>query len=295
MRILVTGASGFIGGSFARLAAARGHNLAALIRPGQATPTIPGDVSWLAGTLAEAPWPEIAAFHPELCVHAAWITTPGVYLESPENEILAQWSREFVRRAARAGVRRVVALGTCLEYQMSGNDLAESNTPLAPAFPYARCKDTLRRWLEADGAQFGFSLCWGRVFYPYGPGEHSARLCSALAQKLLQGERVVLKTPDSAKDYIFIDDLAAALLAVVEHEVSGAINLGTGLGVTVRRLGETLEELLGRSGLVGIADPPQPDPLPRVIADATLVRGLGWSPQVPLRQGLSQLIQHLRS
>ena len=292
MRILVTGATGFIGGSFARLAAASGHKIAALIRPGKAPPTIAGDVSWHAGTLAEAPWPEIAAFRAEVCVHAAWITTPGVYLDSPENETLMQWSRDFIRRAAQTGVRRVVSLGTCLEYQISGSVLTESTTPLLPTFLYARCKDALRRSLEEDSAQYAFTLCWGRVFYPYGPGEHPARLCSALAQKLIRGERVVLKTPDSTKDYIFIDDLAAALLAVVEHEFSGAVNLGTGLGVTVRCVAETIEEILGRSGLIGIAEAAQPDPLAHVVADISRLCGLGWSPRVSLRQGLSQLVQH---
>ncbi|MEI9864251.1 MAG: NAD-dependent epimerase/dehydratase family protein [Limisphaerales bacterium] len=53
----------------------------------------------------------------------------------------------------------------------------------------------------------GWQFCWGRVFYPYGVGEHPARLCSSLIQKLQRGEKLVLKTPHSRKDYIYIEDL----------------------------------------------------------------------------------------
>ena len=176
---------------------------------------------------------------------------------------------------------------------MSGGLLAESTTPMEPVFPYARSKDALRRALEQDGGEFGFSFCWGRIFYPYGPGEHPERLCSSLARKLLRGERVVLRTPGSVKDYIFIEDLASAILTLVEGDVSGAVNLATGSGVTVRRVAETLGELVGAAGMIEAADPPLPDPLPRVVANASRLRSLGWEPRVSLPDGLSQLVRSL--
>ena len=71
-------------------------------------------------------------------------------------------------------------------------------------------------------------------FTPTDLGNTPARLCSALTRQLLADQPLTLKTPDSTKDYIFIDDLAAAILAVLEGCLTGPINLGTGVGVTVR-------------------------------------------------------------
>ncbi len=290
MKLLVTGATGFIGAAFVRLARARGHEVAALAR--QRPGADEDGLRWLPGTLETPPWPEIETFAPDGCLHAAWIAEPGVYMESPLNEDYLRWSVDFFRRLAANGLRHAVGLGTCIEYRIDGQPSRENATPLEPLSPYARAKDALRRTVEEEiaGADFGFA--WGRVFYPYGPGEHPARLCSALARKLRAGETLLLKTPGSTKDYIFIDDLAAAILAVIEHGLTGAINLGTGQGVTVREIARTLGRLLGKEELVGESDTPAPDPLHYVVADATRLLGeTGWHPAWTQEEGLRAVVE----
>jgi len=296
MRILLTGAGGFIGSAFARVAAARGHALAGLLIPSEPVP--PGliqsvDLAWLRGTLAGAPWAEIEAFRPEVCVHAAWVTTPGVYLESPANFQFLEESKRFLSRAIELGVRQVVGLGTCIEYQIARAPLSEETTPISPTTTYARCKNELRLALEESARGLGFGCCWARVFYPYGPGEHPSRLCSSIVRKLSQDEPVLLKTPQSTKDYIYIEDLAAALLGVVEQRFSGPINLGTGMGVSVRQIAQQLGELLGKPHLIQEAPTPEPDPFGYVVADAAKLRALGWRPKHDLATGLRRLVESL--
>ena len=290
MKILLTGPTGFIGSGFARLALSRGHQVAGLALPGESLPAgLETSVTWLRGTLDAAPWREIAAFAPDLCVHAAWITTPGIYLESPLNEQFRDWSLAFIRQLAGLGVGHIVGVGTCVEYRIGTEPLNEERTPVGPTTTYARCKDELRRALEAEARAGGFGACWARVFYPYGPGEHPARLCSSLIAKLRRGEEIVLRTPDSTKDYIYIDDLAQALLTVVEQRFRGIVNLGTGEGVTVRQMAGLLGQCLGRPELVRAAPKPEPDPFPFVVADAARLKSLGWRQQVPWEEGLRRL------
>jgi dTDP-6-deoxy-L-talose 4-dehydrogenase (NAD+) len=295
MRILLTGATGFIGSAFLRVALAEGHEIAGLVVPSEPVPSLPSGqaVRWLRGTLAEAPWAEIARFRPEACVHAAWIATPGAYLESPMNPQFVRWSREFIRRVQAVGVDYVLALGTCVEYRRGREPLSEDTTPLAPTSLYARCKNQMREQLEEDAASLGFTLGWGRVFYPYGVGEHPARLCSSLIRKLTAGEPVMLRTPDSTKDYLHIRDLADALLLVTERRFRGCINLGTGVGITVRALAQMLAGALDRIGLVTEAQSPERDPLDFVVAEASRLRSLGWQPRVSLNEGLRELIGSL--
>jgi nucleoside-diphosphate-sugar epimerase len=297
VKILLTGPTGFIGSAFARFALSRGHQLAGLIIPSEQVPTgLPANQNlvWLRGTLEEAPWSEITAFKPDVSVHTAWITTPGVYLESPENERFRDASLKFIRRVADLGARHVLSLGTCIEYKITQQPLTEDSTPIAPTTTYARCKNELRLALEIESKARGFGFCWGRVFYPYGPGEHPSRLCSAIIQKLLRGEKITLKTPISTKDYIYVDDLAAALLTAIEKRFEGNVNFGTGMGTTVRTIAAIIGQLTQKSELIDEASQPNPDPFPYVVADAARIKSLGWKPRFTLEEGLRRLLDARR-
>ena len=180
---------------------------------------------------------------------------PGVYLESPDNFRFLESSIQFLRKVQQLGTKQIIGLGTCIEYKIGNQPLSEDFTPIAPTTTYARCKNDLRITMQEEAAVKGFGFCWARVFYPYGPREHPSRLCSSIIQKIARREKIVLKTPDSTKDYIFIEDLAAALLTVVERKLQGTINLGTGIGITVREIAKTLAEMMGRTELVDEVKP----------------------------------------
>ncbi len=292
MRLLLTGGSGFLGSALARAAADRGHSVAVLSR--DVTNRQNSRLTWLTGGLAEPPWAEITRFAPEACVHAAWITTPGVYLKAPENHHWVRWSLEFLNRLPALGVRQLVALGTCIEYQITGQPLREDVTPLGPTSTYARCKCDLHEWLRRSPDLAGTALAWARIFYPYGEGEHPARLASSLISRLSHGESVVLKTPGSVKDYIHADDVATALLALLERGFNGPINIGTGEGVAVETIARNLAGMLGHPELVEVPAHPVADPLDFVVADAGRLHSLGWRPQVTLAAGLRRLVQARR-
>jgi|ERR1051325_328052 dTDP-6-deoxy-L-talose 4-dehydrogenase (NAD+) len=296
MKILVTGATGFIGSAFSRLALTRGHSIGGMMLP---TENIPlglnprESMTWFKGTLAQPPWNELEQFKPDACVHFAWIATPGIYLESPENENYFRWSRELIRRVHEFGAQRIVVAGTCIEYRISNQKLSEYKTPIEPTTTYARWKNELRLALEEDSKKNNFKFAWTRVFYPYGVGEHPVRLCSSIIQKLARGETIELKTPNSTKDYIYIEDLASAFLTVLETQFEGTINLGTGIGITVKEIAQTLGRMMQRPELIKEVAPPQIDPLGYVVADASKLFGLGWKPAHDLRRGLEKLLANV--
>src|SRR5437870_3650249 len=129
MKILLTGPTGFIGSAFARLALTREHHIAGLVIPSEAIPAdMPegSNVVWPRGTLDEAPWDQLAAFRPEVCVHTAWVTAPGVYLESPDNLRFLENSVKFLRKLREFGTNHIVGLGTCIEYEPGPQPLREA-------------------------------------------------------------------------------------------------------------------------------------------------------------------------
>lgn len=292
MKIFVTGATGFVGTAFCRLAQQRGHQVAGLLHPTKPVPTdLPeGDqLTWLRGRLNDLPVRALEKFHPEICVHSAWISTPGEYLESPLNEQHLRWSKSLVGHLSELGVQHFVGVGSCLEYK-AGDTLLREDSPTSNTTAYARCKNEFRESLFTEAARAGLSACWGRVFYPYGVGEHPARLCTSLIQKIRRGEKLALKTPHSTKDYIYIDDLAAAILMTVEKKIQGTINWGTGRGISVRQIADAVATTMGRPELVAEISPPETDPLRYVVADATRLHALGWQPAYTFPDGLKKLM-----
>ena len=296
MKVLITGATGFIGSALTRLAVARGHQVAALVNPATAAARRLNDeegLAWLHGTLAAPPWKPIEQFAAEVCVHAAWITTPGLYLEAPENANYLEWSVAFAQRLRSMGMRRFVGLGTCIEYRIdpkSNQLLKEDDTPIEPASFYAQCKNALRLALEEEAAQDNdFALSWARIFYPYGPGEHPDRLCTSLIRKFANNEEVILRTPSSTKDYVYIDDLACALLVLLESDSRGIINIATSKGTKVATIAASIATLLDKKN-------PCVDfnnseiAADYVVGDATKLRTLGWEPRHSLDEGLRAMI-----
>lgn len=288
MRILVTGATGFIGQAFCRTAVARGHQLLALCRHPAACPP---EVELAVGTIADTPWALVERFSPDAALHLAWLATPGVYLTSPHNEQWLEQSKTWLQRASAIGVSHIAAAGTCIEYAPSDLPLDEATSPLGPSFPYSRAKAALFEWLNHGGLGSVPTWSWLRIFYPYGPGEHPSRICSSLIAQLSAGKRLELRTPFSVKDYIYIDDAASAICSALEARLGGAVNIGTGHGLSIETLARTLADQLGADPtLVGRAAELATDPNPVVIASPDRLRGLGWLPRVEITTGFRHLI-----
>lgn len=288
MKLFVTGATGFLGRAVCRLALRRGHEVLALCRDGGAS--LPAGAIPAHGSLGSIPWTEVEEFEPDAVLHLAWVATPGVYLTSPENDVLLEQSTGFFEKLAAMGVRHVAGVGTCIEYAPSTSPLAEWTSSLGPTFPYSVAKVEASRRLQDIAARCGTAWSWLRVFYPYGEGEAAGRLPSILMRAALAGQKLELRTPDSVKDYIHVEDAASAMLSVLEHGLSGPVNIGTGEGLRILDLaGHILRSLGADPALAVAAAVPAHDPFPITVADTTRLRSTGWMPEVSLHEGLARL------
>ena len=292
MKLFVTGATGFIGRAFCRVAIERGHQVLALCRT--AISTLPPGVEIAVGTLMDTPWSEVEKFSPDAALHLAWVATPGVYLTSPENELWLEQSKTWFQKLSEIEVPHIAGTGTCIEYAASVEPLNEETSPLDPAFPYSQAKAALFHWLQGGGLGSSQTWSWFRVFYPYGPGEHPNRIFSSLIAQLSAGKSLALRTPHSVKDYIYIDDVALAMCHALESRATGAVNIGTGHGLPINELALRLAKLLGADpALVQHASELANDPTPTVIADSHKLRSTGWRPHTNLDSGLQRLIDSL--
>src|SRR5207253_10776751 len=180
---------------------------------------------------------------------------------SPENYGWVAASIELARAFAACGGRRIVAAGTCAEYDWSAGLCHEFDTPLVPRMPYGVCKDALRRILESLTEHAAISFAWGRIFFPYGPGEAAGRLVPSVIASLLDASDARCTHGRQVRDFVFIRDVAGALVALLDSEGRGPVNIGSGKAVSVREVVETIAENVGgrqhlQSGALPATDEP---------------------------------------
>ena len=160
---------------------------------------------------------------------------PGQYWISSENLRWVQASLDLVRAFGEHGGQRAVLAGTCAEYNWDYGYCTESITPLAPRTLYGACKHGLHSIAAAYAAQINLSLAWGRIFFPYGSYEHPARLPPGYS-RLLNGQPAACTPGEQIRDFLHVEDVAAAFVAILESDISGAIDVASGEPVAVKDL-----------------------------------------------------------
>jgi len=268
-RLLLTGAGGFIGRHLPGLLSAQGFEVHAIGRQ---------QVDLLDAGATDSLVAEAGASH---LLHLAWYTEHGKFWEAPENRDWAEATLRLARSFRAAGGERIVAAGTCAEYE--------------PSTLYATTKDATRRKLEAFAAEAGFSFAWGRVFFPYGPGERPQRVVAAAARAAVTGEPLACTSGEQIRDFLYVEDVAAAFTALVDSDATGSFDIGSGEGVPLRDVLLALEQLAGRQNVVRLGALPDRDEPASIVADTRRLRDeVGWRPSVELREGLERTLEWWR-
>lgn len=292
MRVLVTGASGFIGTHCLRRLSLEECEIHAVNRSGSGEPV---GVTWHAVDLRDTGQiePLIAKIRPTHLLHGAWIATPGIYAHSPDNFTWLQSTIALAGAFGSVGGARFVGIGSSAEYHPAERPCIEDETPIRPATIYGKCKAAA--WLAAQAAaqQHGFSAAWGRLFLPYGPGDPAQRLIPSVLAALHAGKPVPTTHGRQQRDFIYAPDAADLLIRLLLSQVDGAFNIGTGRASTVRSVIEYLASRSGRPDLPQFGAIAQAPGEPAVlVADMSKVRRLlSWSPATDVQSGLAEVMR----
>lgn len=250
MKVLVTGASGFIGRHVVHALLEKGHEVLALGR--------------VEGHVAQHPWfdkirfikhdihlqelPDAALFGGvERMIHLAWPGLPNYKkLFHFEQNLPADY--RFLKHMVSIGMRQIVVTGTCFEYGMRNGPL-HTDLPPEPSNPYALAKDVLRCFLQQLQAEMPFVLKWARLFYMYGPGQNPNSVLAQLDAALKRGDSVFnMSGGEQLRDYLPVEAIAERLVGLAFSETASEIvNICSGKPISIRRLVEQHAAMRGKS------------------------------------------------
>jgi nucleoside-diphosphate-sugar epimerase len=302
MRVLLTGAAGFIGSHVARLAIQEGHEVVALVRPGRSLrrlDDVRDRLRLLEGDLREAKALEnpLRERVPDVCLHLAWYAEPGGRcLWAQENLDCLTGSLAFLRVLRGVSCPRLVIAGTSIEYDTSTGYVSETS-PIRPQNLYAAAKHALFLTATRFDERGELSVAAARIFSVYGPWEDPRRLVPFVISKLLAGEPCDLTRGEQIRDYSHVEDAAGALWEIAKSSATGPINVGSSQPVSVASIADRLGEILGRPELLRFGARPSPpgDPSFLVANTERLRTEVGFVPGYDLPAGLAHAVDWWRS
>jgi dTDP-6-deoxy-L-talose 4-dehydrogenase (NAD+) len=241
MRILVTGATGFIGNHLIPILLARGAEVIATYRNKDAAMDRPwaSAVTWRELDIfspPDAPFEALGA--PDRMVHLAWHGLPN-YKDSFHLDRNLPADTLFLTRLMEGGLKHLLGTGTCFEYGLQEGELSET-MPCEPNTIYGKAKLALQQRLRDAAAEHGTVFQWARLFYTYGKGQNPNSLFAQLQKAIDNGEKTFnMSGGQQIRDYLPVEQLADALASIaLQDETTGIINVCSGRSLTVQQLVE---------------------------------------------------------
>jgi nucleoside-diphosphate-sugar epimerase len=281
MKVLVTGATGFIGNYvvFELL----NKNLDVITTGIEPKNKIRKkwleDVTYTQADLNESREDWFTFFgEPDMIIHLSWQGLPN-YKELFHLEKNLPNNYYFIKNMVASGCKKVVVIGTCFEYGMQSGPLKE-DLETKPDNPYALAKDTLRKYLEQLQTYVDFNLKWIRLFYMYGKGQNPNSILSQLEVALEKGEKVFdMSGGEQLRDYLPVEKVAENIVKIsLQDKINGIINCCSGQPISIRNLVENYLKQNNKSIELNLGHYPYPDYEPMAFWGDAARLNLIWKP-----------------
>jgi len=208
-----------------------------------------------------------------------------------------------IAAAHESGVRKLLFLGSsCIYPKLAPQPIPESALLSGPLEPtneaYAIAKIAGVKLCQAFSREYGANFISAMPTNLYGPNDNfdleTSHVLAALLRKAYEAKKssarelVVWGTGTPRREFLHVDDCASACLFLLEkYDSPEIINVGCGEDISIHELAELICDVVGFDGELSW-DKTKPDGTPRKLLDLSKLRGLGWTPTIPLRDGIAQ-------
>jgi UDP-glucose 4-epimerase len=299
LKILLTGATGFLGSSVVKQIIKDGNTPIVLLRQSSNITRLQEILGYssvpYSYLLNEDTINEIRTYKPDALIHLGWRGVAG----KERNEAYQvtdnlKLSLDTVELAHQTGCRHWVGIGSQAEYGNPNRQVDELFTT-QPTTIYGRAK-LATCWASLGLCQaYNLQGSWMRVFSLYGEGDEPHWLIPYIIKEMSLGNSPKLTLCEQMWDYLYVDDAARAILSVIYSNVDGIFNLGSGTAYPLKYIVENIRELVNHKvepqyGAVEYRH----DQVMHLQADMTkLSQMTNWNPQVSIEKGLSKTVDWL--
>lgn len=216
-------------------------------------------------------------------IHLAWYAEHGEYWNSILNLRWVESTINFVEAFCRGGGKYVSVAGTSAEYDWSKGYLFEDDSDIKPATLYGVSKDVTRRLVASVCDLYSIPWMWGRVFIPYGPGEDFRRLIPSLHRVFQRKQNPFGVNATSYRDFIHVEDVANAFIHLITNQALGIFNISSGEPIIIADIVKNIASMYNEDPnlVLSLATERLAEPK-LIIGNNNKLKSLGWRPRYPL-------------
>lgn len=297
--VLVIGANGFLGRQLSIRLNELGFNVTALVALGsnysdllkiKSIDVVPFELSSLE---------EVKLYIPiDTLYHMAWEGVGSLDRNNAAIQIRnVTYSNSVMEFALRSGIKRVIVPGSASEFAC-GNAVISGSNSSAPSDMYSASKVAIRHLSQTYARINNIDLIWTAITSIYGPGRDDNNLISYTIKSLLRGVKPSFTGLEQKWDYLYIDDLIEALVALGERGEGGKVYpIGSGESRQMRAYVEIIRDYINISLPLGIGDLPYKNTVidNQVLDIRALREEVGFVPRYSFIDGIAKTIEYFKN
>ena len=293
--VLLTGATGFIGSCAIQPLLEKGYTIHAVTSKSE-MPKSSENLIWHQADLLDFEQANdiLEKVRPTHLLHFAWYVEHGKFWHATENMDWVGASLNLVKKFNEIGGKRLVICGTLSEYEgREDNPLKEYESALKPESLYGVTKKALFEMVETYVEKTDLSFAWGRTFFQFGKNEPPNRLFPAVIKAMINDEVAKTSHGNQIRDFMYVEEYGDAFVALLDSDVEGAVNVGSGEERSLKEMILEIAQLFGKDDnqVEFGAFPSSPTEPKRVVADISRLKNeVKWTPTKSFSEGLEETI-----
>ena len=295
MRIFLTGGTGFIGRYVLKHLEKEDYNILLLTRASKENLSSiikSKKVNIISGNLSDInKWKsELKQFKPDTTIHLAWEGIPDYGVKTSIKNL--KYGLDLFEELAEIECKKIICTGSCWEYGQNQGEISE-DLPVKSSNAFTAAKNALHCLGREIAKENNMQLIWTRLFYVYGPGQRENSLIPHIIKCVKEGKELKIKTPSARNDFIYVEDVAKAIVAILEKCTQSTVyNVGSGYSSNIQNIINIIyNELNFKHKSKDDLSKTEKIYSDNFWADISKIKKeIGWKPKIDIENGIKKII-----